>query len=122
MRFAGSKNITDFLGVKPGYAAQGNEAIAGDAREFGARAEANAMVSNAGLKAQADIMSAQHFADAAVAKGEAAGQSSMVGGIAGGLGGLSGFIPKGGLFGGGGGSAVGNTVGGLGGGAGGLFG
>ena len=110
-RMAGSiKGVTDFLGVKPNYAAQGNESIVGDAREFGKRAEANAMVSNAGLKAQADIMSAQHYADAQVAQGAAAGQSSMVGGITSGLSGLSGFMPKGGLFGGGGGAVAGTNA------------
>ena len=94
-RMAGSiKGVTDFLGVKPNYAAQANEAIVSDAREFGARAEANALVSNAGLKAQAHIMSAQAYADAKVAQGAAAGQSSMVSGITSGLGGLAGGISK----------------------------
>jgi len=105
-RMAGSKNVTDFLGIKPEYGAMGSQDIADTAREFAAVTQGNALAANAGLKAQADIASAQHYADAAVAQGQAAGQSSMVGGIASGLGGLSGFMPKGGLFGGGGGGAA----------------
>ena len=125
-RMAGqAKGVTDFLGVKPDYAAQGNEAIMGDANEFAMRSEANAMVSNAGLKAQADILSAQHYADASATAANASAQSSMIGGIAGGLGGLAGGL--GGLGGGGGLGSIdagagtsnlfGNKIGGFGGGA-----
>jgi hypothetical protein len=97
-RMAGqAKGVTDFLGIKPDYAAQGNEAIMGDANEFAMRSEANAMVSNAGLKAQADILSAQHYADASATAANASAQSSMIGGIAGGLGGLAGGIGKAGF-------------------------
>ena len=47
-------------------------------REFAAITQGNALTENARLKAQADIASAQHYADAGVAAGEAAGQASMV--------------------------------------------
>jgi len=95
-RMAGSKNVTDFLGIKPEYGAMGSQDIADTAREFAAVTQGNAMAANAGLKAQADIAAAQHYADAGVAAGAAAGQASMVGGIAGGLGGLaSGFSKAG---------------------------
>ena len=134
-RMAGSKNVTDFLGIKPEYGAMGSQDIADTAREFASVTQGNALAANAGLKAQADIAAAQHYADATAAGAQAQSQASMVGGIAGGLGGLSGFMPKGGLFGGGGGSAggsinassgtsnlFGNTIGSFGGGAGGVFG
>jgi len=91
---AGSKNVTDFLGIKPEYGAIGSQDIADTAREFAAVTQGNALTANAGLKAQADIASAQHYADAGVAAGAAAGQASMVGGIVGGLGGLAGGFNK----------------------------
>ena len=103
-RMAGSKNVTDFLGIKPEYGAIGSQDIADTAREFAAVTQGNALTANAGLKAQADIASAQHYADAAVAQGQAQGQASMVGGIAGAIGGL------GGLFGGSGGGSVGTKA------------
>ena len=93
-RMAGSKSVTDFLGIKPEYGAIGSQDIADTAREFAAVTAGNALTANAGLKAQADIASAQHYADAGVAAGAAAGQASMVGGIAGGLGGLASGIGK----------------------------
>ncbi len=90
------KGVTDFLGVKPAYAEMGSEAIGRAAQEFSKVTQGNALAANAGMKAQADIQSAQHYADAGVAAGAAAGQASMVGGIAGGLGGLaSGFSKAG---------------------------
>ena len=103
-RMAGSKNVTDFLGIKPEYGAIGSQDIADTAREFAAVTQGNALTANAGLKAQADIASAQHYADAAVAQGQAQGQASMVGGIAGAIGGL------GGLFGGSGGGSAGTKA------------
>ena len=115
---AGSiKGVTDFLGVKPNYGAQGSQTIADTAKEFATVTQGNALTANAGMKAQADIASAQHYADAQVAAGNAAGQSAMVSGIAGGIGGLGGLF-KGGLNLGGGGS-VGNISGSLGSGVGG---
>jgi hypothetical protein len=101
MRMAGSiKGLGSFLGTRPDYAAQGAQSVQDAAREFASVTEGNALVTNAGLKAQADIASAQHYADAAAAGAQAQSQASMVGGIASGLGGLAGFMPKGGLFGG----------------------
>ena len=92
---AGSiKGLNSFLGSKPDYTAQAGQSIKGSAEEFMKRTEGNAMVSNAGLKAAADIASAQHYADAGVAAAGAAGQASMVGGIASGLGGLAGGFNK----------------------------
>jgi hypothetical protein len=91
---AGSKNVTDFLGIKPEYGAMGSQDIADTAKEFAAVTAGNALTANAGLKAQADIAAAQHYADAGVAAGAAAGQASMVGGIVGGLGGLAGGFSK----------------------------
>ena len=99
-RMAGSKNVTDFLGIKPEYGAMGSQDIADTAREFASVTQGNALAANAGLKAQADIAAAQHYADATAAGAQAQSQASMVGGIAGAIGGL------GGLFGGGGGAAA----------------
>jgi len=94
-RMAGSiKGVTDFLGVKPNYSAQGSQTIADMAKEFATVTQGNALAANAGMKAQADIAAAQHYADAGVAAGAAAGQASMVGGIASGLGGLAGGFNK----------------------------
>ena len=96
---AGSiKGVTDFLGVKPEYGMIGSQGIADQAREVAAITAGNALATNAGLKAQADIASAEHYADATIAAGQAEGQASMIGGIAGGFAGLSSFMPKGGLF------------------------
>ena len=91
---AGSKNVTDFLGIKPEYGAIGSQDIADTAREFAAVTQGNALTANAGLKAQADIASAQHYADATAAGAQAQSQASMVGGIVGGLGGLAGGFNK----------------------------
>ena len=94
-RMAGSiKGVTDFLGVKPNYGAQGSQNIADTAKEFATVTQGNALTANAGMKAQADIASAQHYADAQVAAGAAQGQASMVGGIAGGIGGLASSFGK----------------------------
>ena len=99
-RMAGSiKGVTDFLGVKPEYGRMGSEAIGRAAQEFSKVTQGNALTANAGMKAQADIAAAQHYADAQVAMGAAEGQSSMVSGITSGIGGLSKLMPKGGLFG-----------------------
>ena len=94
-RMAGSiKGLGSFLGTRPDYAAQGTQSVVDAAREFASVAEGNALVTNAGLKAQADIASAQHYADATAAGAQASSQASLVGGIAGGLGGLAGGIVK----------------------------
>jgi len=108
---AGSKNVTDFLGIKPEYGAIGSQDIADTAREFAAVTAGNALTANAGLKAQADIASAQHYADASATAANASAQSSMIGGIAGGLGGLASGI---GSLGGGGSSfgSIGRSIGG----------
>lgn len=104
-RMAGSiKGVTDFLGVKPNYGAQASQTIADTAKEFATVTKGNALTANAGMKAQADIAAAQHYADAQVAAGAAQGQASMVGGIAGAIGGL------GGLFGSGGGGGFGSVA------------
>ena len=97
-RMAGSKGVTDFLGIKPEYGEMGAENIGRRAQEFAMVTQGNALAANAGMKGLADIQSAQAYRDAEVAVGQAAGQSAMVGGIASGLGGLSAFMPKGGLF------------------------
>jgi|AACY02.6.fsa_nt_gi hypothetical protein len=110
-RMAGSiKGVTDFLGVKPNYSAQGSQTIADMAKEFATVTQGNALAANAGMKAQADIAAAQHYADAGVAAGAAAGQASMVGGIASGLGGLAGGFNKAG--GGVTASSIGRSIGG----------
>ena len=89
-RMAGSiKGLGSFLGTRPDYAAQGTQSVVDAAREFASVTEGNALVTNAGLKAQADIAAAQHYADATAAGAQAQSQASMVGGIAGGLGGLA---------------------------------
>ncbi len=75
---AGSKKITDFLGVKPEYSAIGSQNIADTARELAAVTQGNALTANAGLKAQADIAAAQHYADATAAGAQAQSQASMV--------------------------------------------
>lgn len=110
-RMAGSiKGITNFLGDKPNYSAIGSQTIADNAREFATVTQGNALAANAGMKAQADIAAAQHYADAQVAAGNAAGQASMVSGIASSIGGLGGLF-KGGLGGGGGGGFGGSGFG-----------
>ena len=94
-RMAGSiKGVTDFLGVKPNYGAQASQTIADTAKEFATVTQGNALTANAGMKAQADIAAAQHYADAQVAAGAAQGQASMVGGIAGAIGGLGSSFGK----------------------------
>jgi len=94
-RMAGSiKGVTDFLGVKPEYGVMGSQSIADQAREVAAITQGNALAANAGMKAQADMAAAEHYADAAIAAGQAQGQESMIGGIAGGLGGLAPGIAK----------------------------
>lgn len=96
---AGSKNVTDFLGIKPEYGAIGSQDIADTAREFAAVTQGNALTANAGLKAQADIAAAQHYADAGVAAAGSAAQASAVGSVAEGLIGFGkGQIGKGGIF------------------------
>ena len=98
-RMAGSnKALTNFIGVKPEYGEMAAEDIGRRAQEFARVTQGNALAANAGMKGLADIQSAQAYRDAEVAVGQAAGQSAMVGGIASGLGGLSAFMPKGGLF------------------------
>lgn len=98
-RMAGSvKGISSFLNLKPGYGDIGGQGIQDTAQEIATIMQGNAMAANAGLKAEADIESAQHYADARVAAGAAAGQASMVGGIASGLGALAGGFGKGGGF------------------------
>ena len=92
------KGITNFLGTKPQYGNIGGQSINDAADDFQTVVFGNAQLRNAGLKAQADIASAQHYADAQAAAGAAQGQASMVSGIASGIGGLSSFMPKGGLF------------------------
>ncbi len=76
-RMAGSKNVTDFLGIKPEYGAIGSQNIADTAREIAAITQGNALATNAGLKATADIASAQHYADAGVAAADSAAQAAM---------------------------------------------
>jgi hypothetical protein len=94
-RMAGSiKGVTDFLGVKPNYSAIGSQNIADMAREYATVTQGNALAANAGMKAQASIAAAEHYADAEVAAGNAAGQASMVSGIASGIGGLGGLFGK----------------------------
>ncbi len=100
---AGSiKGLESFLGTRPDYAEQGSQSVLDAAREFSSVAEGNALATNAGLKAEADIAAAGHWADATAAGAQANSQASMVGGIASGIGGLGAFMPKGGLFGSGG--------------------
>ena len=92
------KGVTDFLGVKPEYGMIGSQGIADQAREVAAITAGNALATNAGLKARADMAAAEHYADASIAAGQAQGQASMIGGIASGLAGLAPLIPKGGFF------------------------
>jgi len=99
-RMAGSKSVTDFLGVKPEYGAMGAQTIADTAREFASITEGNALTANAGMKATAEMAAAQHYQDASARASSAGAQSQIVGDIASGLGG---FAAKG-LTGGGGGS------------------
>ena len=109
-RMAGqAKGITKFLGVKPEYGEMGNENIGRRAQEFAMVTQGNALAANAGMKGLADIQSAQAYADAGVAAGAAAGQASMVGGIASGIGGLAGGFNK---AGGGAASRAGSSFGG----------
>lgn len=96
---AGSKKVTDFLGTKAEYGAIGSQNIADTAREFAAVTAGNALTANAGLKAQADIASAQHYADAGVAAAGSAAQASVVGSLSESLIGFGkSQIGKGGIF------------------------
>ena len=116
-RMAGQiKGITNFLGTKPQYGNIGGQSINDAADDFQTVVFGNAQLRNAGLKAQADIASAQHYADAQAAAGAAQGQASMVSGIASGIGGLGGLFGKaggGGGFGGSGFGSFGDYSGGL---------
>lgn len=97
-RMAGSKNVTDFLGIKPEYGAIGSQDIADTAREFASVTQSNALTANAELKAEADMAAAQHYEDASATAANASAQASLVGGFARGIEGLAPFMPKGGLF------------------------
>tara|TARA_Y100000389_G_scaffold65323_2_gene61397 strand:+ start:6739 stop:7110 length:372 start_codon:yes stop_codon:yes gene_type:complete len=98
-RMAGSiKGIGSFLGTRPDYSDLGSQSVVEAARDFSSVTEGNAYLTNVGLKAEADMASSQHYADASAASAQAASQASIVGGFAGGIGGLAGFMPKGGLF------------------------
>ena len=98
-RMAGSiKGLGSFLGTRPDYASQGSQSVLDAAREFSSVAEGNALVTNAGLKAEADIAAAEHWKDVDAANAQANSQASIVGGFEKGIGVLSSFMPKGGLF------------------------
>ena len=97
-RMAGHKGITNFLGTKPQYGNIGGQSINDAADDFRTVVFGNAQLRNAGLKAQADIASAQHYADVQPAIGAAQGQALLVSGITSGVDGFSRFMPKGGLF------------------------
>jgi len=106
-RMAGqAKGITDFLGVKPEYGMIGSQGIADQAREVAAITAGNALATNAGLKARADMAAAEHYADATIAAGQAQRQTLMSVGIASSLCWLAGGIGK---LGGGGSSSFGNS-------------
>lgn len=95
---AGSKGVTDFLGIKPEYGAIGSQDIADTAREFASVLQGNALNANAKLKAQADIKAAQHYADAQGAMVDSAGGMAAVDAVTQGVEGLGRFMHKGGLF------------------------
>ena len=108
MRFAGGPKITNFLGEKPNYAAQGAQATADAAENNANVAMNNARTADATMTGLAKVKAAEHWGSAQVAAAAAQGQASMVSGIAGGIGGLGGLF---GSRGGGGGGGLGDPSG-----------
>ena len=92
-RFAGD-SISGFLGKKPDLSALGNEAIMGQAEEEMQAFANNAKVGSAGLRAEADMASAAHYADAAGAMASAEAGAATSNAIAGAVGDIGGFLGK----------------------------
>ena len=97
MRFAGTK-IANFLGDKPNYDELGSQATLDSARGVANTALNNARAADATMRAQAEVLAAEHNADAIRAGGQAAATSSMASSIGGAIGGLAGSFGGGGSF------------------------
>ena len=92
MRFAASPQVASFLnqGVNFGGLHQAGQKT--QAEERITATEADAAVARADIEAEAMIEAAKHGAAATRAQGEAAGQSSLWGGISSGIGSLAGGL------------------------------
>ena len=106
MRFAGA-NIASFMSERPNFGELGNLGMKARSSERQTNTAAEGFVAQAGLDSMAKIKEAKYQAEAIEAQGaanaaatQAQGLSSMIGGIAGGIGNIN--------FGGGGGGAVGS--------------
>jgi len=97
-RMAGSKNVTDFLGIKPEYGDIGLQDIANEGIESALVTRGNGLTTNAVLDGASGMAGTRYWGDATISSGAQAGLTDAVGGIASGIGGLASFMPKGGLF------------------------
>jgi hypothetical protein len=89
MRFAGlGKSISKYMPETPRYDRVGAMGVMDSAQNEANQAMNNAYAADAVMRGKASIASAEAQADAIRAGGQARGQASMVGSIAGGLGGL----------------------------------
>ena len=87
-RFAGSK-IANFLGDKPNYDEIGSQATIDSAKGVANTALNNARAADATMRAEAEVLAAEHNADAIRAGGQAqatAGLANTIGSAIGGLG------------------------------------
>ena len=89
MRFAGTK-IANFLGDKPNYDELGSQATLDSARGVANTALNNAKAADATMRAQAEVLAAEHNADAIRAGAQAQATASMASSIGGAIGGLAG--------------------------------
>ena len=89
MRFAGTK-IANFLGDKPNYDELGSQATLDSARGVANTALNNARAADATMRAQAEVLAAEHNADAIRAGAQAQATASMASSIGGAIGGLAG--------------------------------
>ena len=108
-RFAGAAfkaGTNSFMDDSPRYDKLGASAVMESAMGEANTAKNEAEAANAVMRGQAMIESAEAQAEAIRAGGQAQGQASMVGGIAGGIGGLGGLFRSGG----GGGGISGSTA------------
>ena len=101
MRFAASPQVASFLNQGMNFGDLHKSGQKTQAEQRITATQADAAVAAADLRAEAMIEAAKHGASATRAQGEAAGQSSMFGGITSGLSSLAGGFIGGGGFGGG---------------------
>jgi len=96
-RMAGSKNVTDLLGIKPEYGAIGSQDIADTARLFASVTQGNELTTNAVLDGASGMAGTRYWGDATISSGAQAGLTDAVAGVASGVSGAVSLFPKGGL-------------------------